>query len=47
MLDEAVWMRFYPITYIKGGYHRFPISENEKYVLDEAVVSNVKEEQIK
>ena len=36
--DEAVWMRFYPITHIKGGYHRFPISENEKYVLDEATV---------
>lgn len=36
--DEVVWMRFYPITHIKGGYHRFPISENEKYVLDEATV---------
>lgn len=36
--DEVAWMRFYPITHIKGGYHRFPISENEKYVLDEATV---------
>lgn len=23
---------------IRGGYHRFPISENEKYVLDEAAI---------
>ncbi|MCD7980330.1 MAG: hypothetical protein LUF31_07110, partial [Fusobacterium sp.] len=36
--DEAVWMKFYPITHVRGGYHRFPISENEKYVLDEATV---------
>lgn len=36
--DEAAWMRFYPITHIKGGYRRFPISENEKYVLDEATI---------
>lgn len=36
--DEAVWMKFYPITHVRGGYHRFPISENEKYVLDEAIV---------
>ena len=36
--DEVAWMRFYPITHIKGGYRRFPISENEKYVLDEATI---------
>lgn len=33
--DEAVWVQYHPITPIRGGYHHFPLSESEKYVMGE------------
>lgn len=40
-VDEASWVHYYPLTPLHGRYHRFPLSESEKYVMgEEEVIKN-------